>query len=86
MKTISFDLKKWSVAVSKEVIKKAVYNPLNAKVNYLKKKIPDAFFNSNKSIWHKYTRFGGKILKNLATTVVLNTKISGGVEKKNSWC
>ena len=31
----------WSDEVSKEVVKKTVYNTINAKVNDLEKKIPD---------------------------------------------
>ena len=41
LKTIPVDLKKLSV-VSKETVKKTVYNKLNTKVNNLENKIPDA--------------------------------------------
>ena len=42
MKIVPVDLKKLSVVVSKEVVKKTVYNKLNVEVNNLRKKISDA--------------------------------------------
>ena len=42
MKIVPVDLKKLSVVVSKEVVKKTVYNELNVEVNNLRKKISDA--------------------------------------------
>ena len=42
LKTIPVDLKKISVVISIEVVKKTVYNNLNTKVNNLKNKIPGA--------------------------------------------
>ena len=42
LKTVPIDLKKLNDVVSKEVVKKTVYNKLNKKVNNLEKKIPDA--------------------------------------------
>ena len=38
MKIVPVDLKKLSVVVSKEVVKKTVYNKLNTEVNNLRKK------------------------------------------------
>ena len=40
LKTVSIDLKRLDDVVSKEVVKKAVYNKLNTKVNNLGTKIP----------------------------------------------
>ena len=42
LKNIPIDLKKLRDVVSKEVVKKTVNNKLNAKVNNLENKIPDA--------------------------------------------
>ena len=41
LKTVPLDLKKLSVAVSKEVVKKTVYSKLNTKINNLRNKILD---------------------------------------------
>ena len=42
LKTVSIDLKRLDDVVSKEVMKKTVYNKLNTKVNNLENKNPDA--------------------------------------------
>ena len=42
LKAVPFDFKQLDGVVSKEVVKKAVYNKLNLKVNRLGKKIFDA--------------------------------------------
>ena len=42
MLAVPFDFKQLDDVVSKEVVKKAVYNELNLKVNRLEKKIIDA--------------------------------------------
>ena len=42
LKAVPFDFKQLDGVVSKEVVKKAVYNELNLKVNRLEKKIIDA--------------------------------------------
>ena len=59
-KAVSIDLKKLSDEVSKEVVKKTVYGKLNAKINNLEKKIPDAStsiqstqYNTDKKNWSK---------------------------------
>ena len=43
MKTVTIDLGKLSDVLSKEVVRKIVYNKLNRKVNNWQKKIPDAY-------------------------------------------
>ena len=45
--TVPVDLKKLGDIVSKEVIKKTVYNTLNTKVNNSEKKIPNTLIKSN---------------------------------------
>ena len=42
LKTVPIDLKKITDVMSKEVVKKTVYNKVNTKVNNLELKIPDA--------------------------------------------
>ena len=42
LKTVPIDLKKLTDVMSKEVVKKTVYNKVNTKVNNLELKIPDA--------------------------------------------
>ena len=42
LKTAPIDLKKLTDVMSKEVVKKTVYNKVNTKVNSLELKIPDA--------------------------------------------
>ena len=43
LKTVPVDMKKINDLVSKEVVKKSVYNTRNTKLNNLEKKIPDTF-------------------------------------------
>ena len=49
LKTIPMNFKKLNNVVTKEVVKKTVYNKLNTKINYLENKISDAstLFQSN---------------------------------------
>ena len=74
LKTLPVDLKKLSDIVSKEVVKKTVYDKLNTKVNNLenkqnlKKKIGD--------VENKITDVSG-----LVTTAVLNIKIAAAEYK-----
>ena len=45
LKTVPIDLKQFRDAVSKEVVKKAVDNKVNTKLNNLKNKIPHAYIS-----------------------------------------
>ena len=45
LKTVPIDLKQFRDAVSKEVVKKAVDNKVNTKLNNLKNKILDAYIS-----------------------------------------
>ena len=45
LKTVPIDLKQFRAAVSKEVVKKAVDNKVNTKLNNLENKIPDAYIS-----------------------------------------
>ena len=55
LKTIPMNFKKLNNVVTKEVVKKTVYNKLNTKINYLENKISDAstLFQSNQYNVHK---------------------------------
>ena len=81
MKTVPIHLKILSDVVTKEVVKKTVYSKLNAKINNLERKIPDA------STLIQTNQFGDaedKIpgISGLMTTAVLNKKIGAVKNKK----
>ena len=81
LKTVPVDLKKINDVVSKEVVKKSVYNTRNTKLNNLEKKIPDTSnliqrnqYNTDKQIWKKNGDAENKIreISGLASTAALN--------------
>ena len=74
LKTAPIDLKKLSDVVSKEVVKKTVYNKLNTKINNLEKKTPDVSaliqtnqYNTDKQNLQKRT---GDVENKILTLVV----------------
>ena len=91
LKTVPKDLEKLSDLMSKEVVKKTVYNKLNKKVNDLENKIPDTStliqtnqYNTDKQNLEKNTgEVENKIpdVDDLVTTNVLTTKV-GEVQEK----
>ena len=90
LKTAPIDLEKLSYVLSKEVVKKTVYNKLNVKVSNLEKKVPDMTtlfhsnqYNTDKQTLEKIGEVENKLpdTSDLVTTFVLNTEI-GNVENK----
>ena len=78
-------MEKLSDVVSKEVLKNTKFNTINAKVNYLGKKIPDAshliqtnqYYTDKQNLEKKICDVDKKIptVSGLLTTTALNTKI-----------
>ena len=92
LKTVPVDLKKLSDVLDKEVVKNTKFNSLKTKVINLEKKIPDTTIlipitqcNTDKQNLEKKILTEKTKTADLATTTVLNTKISGFGNKIPEW-
>ena len=92
LKTVPVHLKKLSDVLDKEVVKNTKFNSLKTKVINLEKKIPDTTIlipitqcNTDKQNLEKKILTEKTKTTDLATTTVLNTKISGFGNKMPEW-